>query len=278
MITAPLSSSSAWTDYFARADVPVLRRTKRTLGQLAADIENTSARDVAAVAMRDPLMAAKLFAHIAERRSGRQLTDITTVEGCVFMMGVPPFFRTFGQLQTVEDRLRVSIPALRGLLRVMRRARRASNFAWDFARWRVDLGIEEIAIAALLHDLAEMLVWCFAPTLALRIEALQAANPHLRSRAAQRDVLGVEIHDVQLALAKRWHLPELLVTMMDDDNASHPRVCNVAFAVSLARHSARGWTDPALPDDYQNIARLLNTTPAFVQQQLESGRGLASRR
>ena len=43
---------------------------------------------------------------------------------------------------------------------------------------------------------------------------------------------------------------------------------NVSLAVRLARHSAHGWDDPALPDDYVAIGRLLNITPEAVRQRL----------
>jgi len=38
-------------------------------------------------------------------------------------------------------------------------------------------------------------------------------------------------------------------------------VRNVVLAVRLARHSAHGWDNPALPDDMDDIAQLLNASP-----------------
>jgi hypothetical protein len=37
-----------------------------------------------------------------------------------------------------------------------------------------------------------------------------------------------------------------------------PRVKNVKLAVDLARHTANGWNDEALPDDYRMIQELLH--------------------
>jgi hypothetical protein len=45
---------------------------------------------------------------------------------------------------------------------------------------------------------------------------------------------------------------------MDQENADHPRVRNVRLAVDLARHSANGWDDAALPDDFKAIEDLLH--------------------
>jgi HD-like signal output (HDOD) protein len=112
--------------------------------------------------------------------------------------------------------------------------------------------------AALLHDFAEMLLWCHAPTLALEIAARQRADPSLRSGVVQRDVLRIALPDLQQALMRAWRLPELLIRISDDRHASGPQVRNVLLAIRLARHTARGWDNPAIPDDVNEIAALLN--------------------
>ena len=35
----------------------------------------------------------------------------------------------------------------------------------------------------------------------------------------------------------------------------------VVLAVRLARHTMHGWDNPALPDDIEDIAKLLNSVP-----------------
>lgn len=86
----------------------------------------------------------------------------------------------------------------------------------------------------------------------------------MRSRIAQEQVLGFHFADLQLALASKWSLPKLLLALMDDECAMQPRVRNVALAVNLSRHSAKGWLDAALPDDYKEIGELLNMKPEDV--------------
>ena len=69
----------------------------------------------------------------------------------------------------------------------------------------------------------------------------------------------VTLHDLQVDLARAWHLPALLIEMMnhkDGDESARER--NVRLAVDLARHSANGWNDAALPDDYTAICELLH--------------------
>ena len=80
----------------------------------------------------------------------------------------------------------------------------------------------------------------------------------LRSAVAQEQVLGIRLFDLQLALCNAWHLPDLVKMLMDDANAEKARVRNVILAVNLARHSANDWNDPALPDDFAAIEKLLH--------------------
>jgi HD-like signal output (HDOD) protein len=88
-------------------------------------------------------------------------------------------------------------------------------------------------------------------------------------------VLGFALADLQKALAQEWKLPELLLTLMDEGHRKHPRVRNVVLAVNLARHSANGWDDAALPDDYRDIGELLRLPAIEVMGLVAADAGMA---
>lgn len=264
MATSSPTSAAGWVEFLTSVNIPVLRRTAAALERLRANADDVDAREIAEAVDGDPFFAMRLFAQLSRVRHDAG-AEVTTVERAVVMMGVMPFFRAFGKLPVVEDRLAGNRAALAGLMRILRRARRASAFALQFAGWRNDLGVEEIVLAAQLHDLAEMLLCCVAPEKALEVQRLLAA-PGVRSVVAQRAVLGTTLAEVELAVARRWRLPELLLTMIDEEHHDSPRVRTVALAVRLARHSAKSWNDPALPDDYRDVAQLLSTTPEHVME------------
>lgn len=252
----PLSGIDSWAGFLSEKDPPVLRHTALAVASAQERIERINVREIANVVLHDPMMTARVLRFSAAHRGRRQLQDLSTVEHAVMMLGVEPFFRHFARLDVVEDHLKPQ--ALLGLLQVVRRAQRAAHYALDWATWRCDLNSEEVAIAALLHDLGEMLVWCHAPEQALQMQALQKSDPAMRSADAQARVLGFPMHELQTLVCRKWELPELLLTLMDDDASDRPRVRNVKLAVDLARHSAHGWDDPALPDDFTAIAALMN--------------------
>jgi HD-like signal output (HDOD) protein len=269
-LTQPLRDLAAWTRYFREAEIPVLAATSNALEALRAVEDDVDASLLNAAIQDDPLMTLKVLAHVASRRRGGVGTDTETITTSLVMMGISPFFRAFDQQPTIEDRLRDQPLALDGLRELLRRAERAGHFAMGFAVHRGDTDAGVIRQAALLHDFAEMLMWCHAPTLQLKILEAQKADSTLRTATVQRAVLGIELPDLRQALMKLWRLPELLVRISDGKHLDHPTVRNVVLAVSLARHTMQGWDNAALPDDIEEIAKLLNASPrvalAYVQK------------
>ena len=253
-----LDSLDAYVASFSAEPLPVLRRTVRELATLKENEERIGGKQITAVVLGDPLMTMRLLSHIAHNRGARQNHDITTIDRAIMMIGVTPFFRIFDNMPTLEDQLADSPQALVGVLRVIARARRAAHYARDWAIIRHDLDLEEITVAALLHDAADILCWAFAPTLTARVYAMQRADRSLRSAAAQREVFGFPANDIQLAIAEAWRLPPLLITLMNPAHDANPRVRTIALATALARHNARGWDNPAIPDDLDAIGRLLH--------------------
>lgn len=262
LLTQALRDLSAWTAYFRDAEIPVQADSAEALEALRANEDDVDANTLGEVISTDPLMTLKVLAFASSNRPASRVTDTETVIAALVMMGIAPFFRAFGPQPTLEERLKATPEALDGLQGVLRRSHRAANFALAFAVHRMDHDAAVIHQAALLHDFAEMLLWAFAPSLALRIRVAQLADPTLRSAVAQQSTLNIELADLQQALMKVWRLPELLIRITDDKHADHPSVKSVLLAIRLARHTAQGWENAALPDDVNEIAQLLNLSQA----------------
>jgi HD-like signal output (HDOD) protein len=247
-----------WVAWFRDAEIPVLPGTALVLEELRANEDEVDANLIGESVAGDPLMTLKVMAYAAKHRPHRLITDAETVTAALVLMGIGPFFRAFGPQRTIDEHLADVPQALDGLHGVLRRAERAAHFALGFAVHRMDPDAAVVHQAALLHDLAEMLLWCHAPTLALQIRERQEADPTLRSKVVQSELLHVHLPDLQQALMKAWRLPELLIRITDDRHAEHPSVRSVVLAIRLARHTARGWDNAAVPDDVRDIGALLN--------------------
>jgi HD-like signal output (HDOD) protein len=257
-------NDSAWVHALDAVEIPVLGRTVEELARLRENEERIIARDIARVLLHDPMFTLRVLRYLQAHRRAAQITDITTVEHALMMLGIGQFFAHFGDLPAVESSLAGQPLALDGLMHVVNRAHHAALYAHDWAKLHFDRRADEVAIAALLHDITEMLLWCFAPEMALQIAALLRADRSMRSGDAQLRVLGFKLADLQAALIAQWRLATLLQSLMDDAHATNPRVMNVALAVNLARHSALGWDNPALPDDYAAVHQFLKLEQAEV--------------
>jgi HD-like signal output (HDOD) protein len=265
-LAEPLKDLDAWVAFLHGAEIPVLGQTADALEALRANEDGVDANSIGEMIASDPLMTLKVLAYAAAHRTSRVVTDTETVTSALVLMGISPFFAAFGPQPTVEEWLVERPAALVGLDESLRRAHRGANFALAFAVHRMDPDAAAIHAAALLHDFADMLLWCHAPLLALRLRALHQAEPTLRFREAQLRVLNVELAPLHQALMKAWRLPELLIRIADDRHAQQPNAKCVKLALRLARHTAQGWDDPAIAHDVGEIASLLNLSPAAALQ------------
>lgn len=268
LLATPLRSADDYVRHFSAQELPVLRKTRRELDALRESADTVSGKRIAGVVLGDPLMTMRLLTHLERHRGRSQNHDITTIDRAIMMMGVEPFFTTFSDLKTVEDALHAYPKALIGVLKVIGNARRAADYARDWAVVRHDLDVNEITVAALLREATEIVCWVFAPALTQRVYAMQSADRRLRSAAAQAAVFGATADEIQLGLIRAWRLPELLVHLLDETQHENPRVRTIKLAADLARHTARGWDDAALPDDIDALGKLLHIAREPLLQRL----------
>lgn len=235
--------------------LPVLRRTALALAWLAKNSENVSVPDIADIVLHDPLMTLKVIGGVNSRLHGR--SEVITVQSAVLMLGVPPFFKQFSALQTIEDTLVEGSKEKTGLLSTLMRAHHAAWQARDLAILRADFKAEEIYVGALLHDLGEMVLWCVAPDVMLKV--LKSVRRDRISREdAERNLLGFTLWDFQRELAAAWNLPEMLLDFMDNSKVAQPRAVMAILGAALARHAASGWHSQKLLSDYEVIAGQFN--------------------
>ena len=126
---------------------------------------------------------------------------------------------------------------------------------WGSAR--ADVSPDEVAMASLLAEIGELLLWSVAPELPLAaLEALHSGKSP-RSIQAQVDVCGFRFKDLTLKCATLWHLPPLLTQLIrgiDNTRANLSRLC-----IDTARHLHTGGpSDPALPSDIADAKQIIH--------------------
>lgn len=276
MIDIALPDLAAWTQYLRNAPIPVLDATATEIAMLAAAEEagaEVAPQQLAAAASGDPLMTIRIFIDAARRRRASQVTDAESVISTIVLMGTSRFFREYTQLTTLERHLHNEPGAYDGLMRVLQRSHRAARFALGFAVHRNDDDANAIYDAALLHDFAELLLWCHAPRLAMEIRRRQSLDDSLRSADIQMELLNCTLDELQHALMLAWRLPELLADLTDETDVHPLRATQrrmVQLAVRVARHTADRWQNPALHDDVHDLAQLLNLSPGPTLRMLHA--------
>lgn len=250
---------AGWLAYLSRADIPVLRQTAREIERLhgTANAGHLNAHSLADAVDNDPLMTVKLLRYMQTHKHKSQQHELVENEQAILMLGFDTFFARVGTGTTCDALLKAHPEALVQLLGSVRRAQRAAHYAYEWAMRLHDMHMEEVRVTALLSHYSEMFMWCFNPQVMQDIRKMQEADKTLRSADVQKQMLGFTGRELQAALNTKWHMPKLLLALADVEQAENPRVRNVLLAVDLARHSAHGWDDAALPDDYDKIAELL---------------------
>lgn len=246
-----------WLQKLWPRELPVLARTEVELVRLAPRADKVSAQEIATVILHDPMMTLNVLQLANSQRSRRFGSEITTVEHAVMMLGVPPFFNHFNKLDRLEEQFRGREKILHRTLRVISRSHHAACHAWDWAVLRKDIKAEEVYIAALLADMGELLLWLAEPDSAQQIENM-ARSQAVSVEAAQQEVLGCAMPDLVQALGAPWHMPEMLLSLMDHRHGNNPRALAASLAVMLAHHSEAGWHEATVLADYEAVAALMH--------------------
>jgi hypothetical protein len=247
-----------WVSSISLADLPVFAQTIVELGKLSARGERAPLPDISEVVLHDPLLCLRLLAAVNNRKS-RLGGEITTIEHAIMMMGVQPFFNRFSKLVSIEDRLRDHPHALAAVRRGASRSHHAAYQARDWAIYRSDIESEEVFVAAMLADVAELVLLCLAP------DTLEQARA---------DFSPTELRDVLLAAQK---IPELLLGLLDTSRSQHPRALNVALARAIARHADEGWYAEAARQDMEAAAAFLHLSLDDMTARIHRTAALAAR-
>lgn len=231
-----------WAAYLSNHELPCMPRSKAQLLELESTLgEQLSARDLADIAGADPFLCLRLLREAENNRVQRLGHETTTPLAAVMQLGTDTFHELMRSCPETNE-------SNAGLADCEARSHMASRLALRWGTARADISPDEIAMAALLSEMGELLLWSFAPELPLAaLEALHSGRAQ-RSIQAQIDICGFRFKDLTLKCAAIWHLPSLLPQLIrgiDNTRANLSRLC-----IDTARHlSTGGADDPALPSD-----------------------------
>lgn len=211
--------------------------------------EHLAACDLAEIAGADPFLCLRMLREAEKRRSQRLGHETSSPLASVMQLGTDNFRKLLLNSPLTDE-------ANLGLADCEARAHLASRLALRWGSARADISPDEIAMAALLSEIGELLLWLVAPELPkAALEALHSGRSP-RSVQAQVDTCGFRFKDLTLKCAGIWNLPSILPQLIrgvDNLRANLSRLC-----VDTARHvHSGGGTDPALPSDIAEAKNLI---------------------
>lgn len=238
-----------WVAFLRTKELPVLPRSRLHLAQLAeVEGERIAPRDLVSVVYGDPFLALKLLRRAEGRRSRILGQETTTALASILQAGVVELTHTVNDGPTCDE-------GLHGLVACVERATLGERIARGWACLHADLSPDEIALAALLSEIGELLLWHMAPELPqAALDALRDGRA-VRSAQAQQLACGFQFKILSLELAHAWELPPLIGQLIKGVDTLRANIARQAL--DTARHLIANPENPALPADIVNISELL---------------------
>lgn len=252
--------ATQWAAYLEHMELPVKAATQQALAELeAARGELLAAKDLSQLMLGDPLFALRLLKEANRRLPRRLARDITTPLGAVLALGTRAYTDQLLRAPVVD-------PGNAGFATCEARAALAARIAAIFGSYHFDLDPGELALAALLSNSGEIELWAFAPELPqAALDELRSGRAS-RSEQAQQQACGFAFKELTLLLSEHWQLPPLILQLIRGDENLRARLARLA--VDTARHLGNGASDPALPHDVCEAARLTGAHLATVVDSL----------
>lgn len=238
-----------WVAFLKDKEIPVLPRTQQLLLlQIEEQGERLAAKDLVNFLFGDPYLALKLLRRAEGHRSSTLGRETTTALASILQTGVDDLSRTV-KISAIAD---TGNPGLDGC---EFQAVIAASIARRWAAARADISAEEVALAALLSESGELLLWYFAPELPQRALDELHSGRATRTVQAQQQACGFSFKQLTLALTEAWQLPHLIVLLIRGSDTLRANIARLA--TDTARHIVTNPENPALPDDIAAIKELL---------------------
>lgn len=240
-----------WAAFFETRQLPVMQRSKLMLSAFEeAQGELLAPKELSSIVLQDPLLCLRLLREAERTKTHHLVNETTTALAAIMQLGIDEFRTLLLSSAEIEE-------GNTGLLEVEARANAAALVAQRWAAGRMDLNPEEVAVASLLADTGELLLWVYQPELPQAAKDELLSGRSRRSSQAQIAACGFDFKQLTMRCAEIWKLPSLLLQLLrgvDTPRANLTRICSNA-----ARHVVEsiGTADLALANDLLEAHRLL---------------------
>ena len=182
------------------------------------------------------------------RRSRRLGHDTTTPMASIMQIGADGLLEIVNTSPLCDD---MNV----GLANCEFSSASASFIARAWSAHRADVSPDEIAFAALLADIGEMMLWHFASELPEQVQQELQSGRAFSALQAQQQGAGFSFKALSLALAEAWQLSPLLTQLIRGVDSVRANIARLASAT--AKHIQTNPENPALPSDLISVREFI---------------------
>jgi len=218
-----------WVEFLKDKETPVLPATREVLAGLREAGEEViaalSAQEIIRIVYADPYLALKLLRRAEQRRSRQLGHDTTTPLAAILQTG-------FDELQEIVDTSQLDENPLPGCQACEQRAVLAAKIARAWAERRVDVSPDEVAMAALLAETGELLLWHYAPEMTDKETRVRDWNARYTALLPRPSEIEFTFRQLTMALALAWELPNLVVMLIKGTDTPRANIAGLAADIA----------------------------------------------
>jgi len=241
-----------WLDFLSEKPLPILNRTKLEVQSLINQA-HLSITQYATPVLFDAGFSARLFKHVNKQRVAAGKSPLTTLDNALSHLGQGAF-QTFLNNTPLLEEQKLADKNLQGYMRTMANACHAALQAKNWAQQRNVMQPEETQQAALMQNVTELMLWCYADDAMSQIEFLHYVKKKPYETAA-REVLGCGMRELGSVIAEKWHLPEMAQDGLRSRQEDFTLACGVSLAAELSRIVSQNWYGQQAQAIIQRIAK-----------------------
>ena len=264
--TQPTTQLDAWIAKLAQQPLPALSHSRKAYMELGGH-DNISITQLSNIVLMDPGLIVTILRKVSAVPRKRTLAEINTVDSAILMLGISNAARAIENAPSVEER--VAKPVQDEYLRVLSRAYHSACQAYAFARSQVDLAPEEIFLAAMLQEVGALALWAHSPRTMLKLKK-QAGPAFFCDEEAQRQVLGLELRALSLALVEHWGLSSFIQTSLDSNVQNNNRIHSIGLGRRVGQATDLGWDNPTTEQLLEELSAFLRMDISETFEQIRS--------
>jgi HD-like signal output (HDOD) protein len=259
-----LRGLNAWMRTLADQEMPTLNSVVRDICELS-EHDECRTDDLTKIILRDANLTSKVLKIANSIHYNRSFMPIKTVSRGIVQLGFDNLKNITLASSLIDSFLKGKPKAL--LIESLAKSFHAAVQARALVPYLTGEHKEQVFIAALLRNIGELALLSTGRDAAEKFVTERNIHPE-NEASISRELLGVDINQINRGLIKEWSLGELVRESSEDNVRPTTMACAVNIGNDLSKYIHKGVHSPEMEKIYQQMARLCNITPVAAKTQV----------